>query len=103
MKSPTLFGYTSKEKKRWFCALLFVCLSLSKPAAFFGRALSGKTYTFLLSALSRKMSSFYCSYPFSLRIKQKLRRMSSNTGEDVKLCGVCVLAASEKEKTKGCI
>ena len=29
--------------------------------------------------------------------------MSSNTGEDVKLCGVCVLAASEKEKTKGCI
>ena len=26
--------------------------------------------------------------------------MSSNTGEDVKLCGVCVLAASEKEKLK---
>ena len=62
--------------------------------------LSGKMYTFLLSALSRKMSIFYCSYLFSLRIKQKLRRMSSNTGEDVKLCGVCVLAASEKEKLK---
>ena len=98
MKSPTLFGYTSKEKKRWvLCAV--VCVFEFKQAG----SPSGKTYTFLLSALSGKMSSFYCSYPFSLRIKQKLRRMSSNTGEDVKLCGVCVLAASEKEKTKGCI
>ena len=79
MKSPTLFGYTSKEKKNGFCALLFVCLSLSKPALFFFvfcffylffffvRALSGKMYTFLLSALSRKMSSFYCSYPHRQR------------------------------------
>ena len=51
-----------KKKKDGFCALLFVCLSLSKPVAcfffFFVRALSGKLYTFLLSALSRKMLSF---------------------------------------------
>ena len=74
----SLFSVTHQRKniKDEFCAVLFVNLSLTKPADFFFfvRALSGKMYTFLLSALSRKMSSFNCSYPFSLRIKQKTQK-----------------------------
>ena len=73
----SLFSVTHQRKniKDEFCAVLFVNLSLTKPADFFSvRALSGKMYTFLLSALSRKMSSFNRSYPFSLRIKQKIQK-----------------------------
>ena len=104
MKSPTLFGYTSKEKKRWvLCAVVCVFEFKQAGCLFLDALFPGKRTHFSCLLFPGKCQVFYCSYPFSLRIKQKLRRMSSNTGEDAKLCGVCVLAASEKEKTKGCI
>ena len=73
MKSPTLFGYTSKEKKKdGFCALLFVCLSLSKPVACF----------FLYALFPGKCTHFSCLlFPGKCQVFTVLIRTVKNVSD----------------------
>ena len=96
MKSPTLFGYTSKEKKRWVLCAVVCVLDLSPMLEFKQAGCLFCTRSFRENVHISPVCSFQENVKFLQFLSFFATRMSSNTGEDVKLCGACVLAASER-------